>query len=240
MPPPAASCPRDDPLVRRVARRMRQPDLHPERRTEQRQRVVDVVAVADERDDEAVEAPEPLAHREDVGQRLAGVLAERQPVDDRDAGLRGQLERDLVRSRPHDDAVDEPLEVARHVAHALARPEHDVVGQVDRVTAELDHPGLERHPRPQARLLEQHRQRPPDERRRGMPARLPELALSAPSREDPPTSSADRSATLSRSARPTNPRSRHRGPPTWSCEAPAGAFRRRRRASEGASAPQGA
>ena len=89
------------------------------------------------------------------------MLAEGQPVDDRDVGLGRQLERDLVRSRPDDDAVDEPLEVPGDVPNALTRTEHDVVGEVDRVPAELDHPGLERHPRPQARLLEQHRQRPP-------------------------------------------------------------------------------
>ena len=83
---------------------------------------------------------------------------------------------------PDDDAVDEPLEVARHVADALARTEDDVVGQVDRVTPELRHPGLERHPRPEARLLEQHRQRPPDQRRRHMPPRRQELRLQDPRR----------------------------------------------------------
>ena len=31
--------------------------------------------------------------------------------------------------------------------------------EVDRVTAELEHADLERHPRPQRRLLEYHRQR---------------------------------------------------------------------------------
>jgi hypothetical protein len=63
------------------------------------------------------------------------------------------------------------------IAHALAGTEHDVVGQIDRVPAELDHPGFERHPRPQTRLLEQHRQGASHERRRRVSPRSPELGL---------------------------------------------------------------
>ena len=161
---------------------MREADLHPECGAEQRERVVDVVAVPDEGDDETLERPESLAHREHVGQRLAWVFAQGQAVDDRDRCLRRELDGDLVRAGPDDDPVDEPLEVACHVADALARPEHDVVGQVDRVAPELCHPGLERHPRPEARLLEQHGQRPPDQRRGHMPPRRQELCLQDPSR----------------------------------------------------------
>ena len=39
--------------------------------------------------------------------------------------------------------VDEALEVAGHVADALARAEDHVAGEVDRVAAELGHAGLE-------------------------------------------------------------------------------------------------
>ena len=115
------------------------------------------------------------------------MLAQRQPVDDRDVGLRGQLEGDLVRPGPDHDAVDEAVEVARHVADALAGPEHDVMGEVDRVTAELGHPGLERHARAQARLLEEHGQRPTRQRRQRVAPRRPELRLQPRRRlEDPP------------------------------------------------------
>ena len=107
------------------------------------------------------------------------MLAQRQAVDHRDRGLGRELDDDLVRARPGDDRVDEAVEVAGDVTDALPRAQDDVVGQVDRVAAELVHPGLERHPRPEARLLEQHRQRPARERRLGVPAVAPELGLEA-------------------------------------------------------------
>ena len=151
--------------VRGVARWMGEADLHPEHRTEQRQRVVDVVAVADEREDDALEPPEPLADREEVGQRLARMLAERQAVDDRDRGLLRELDDDSMWPGPGHDRIDEPLEVAGDVVDALAGAHDRVLGQVDRVPAELVHARLERHAGPEAGLLEEHRERPPDERR---------------------------------------------------------------------------
>ncbi len=113
-----------------------------------------------------VEPAETLLHREHVRQRLARVLAQGQPVDDRDVGLGREFEGDLVRPGAHHDRVDEAIEVAGHVPDALAGPQHHVVGQVDGVPAELDHAGLEGDPRSKARLLEEHRQRAPDQRRR--------------------------------------------------------------------------
>jgi hypothetical protein len=89
------------------------------------------------------------------------VLADRQAVDDRDRGPRRELHDDLVGAGPGHDPVHEPLEVAGDVAHGLAPAEHDALGEVDRMAAELGHPGLERDARAQARLLEQHRQRAP-------------------------------------------------------------------------------
>ncbi len=138
----------DQSLVGSVAGRVGEADLHPERRTQQRQRVVDVVAVADECDGEALQPTEALLHREDVGKGLARVFAQGQPVDDRDVGLRGQFDRHFVRSGPNDDAVDEPVKVASDVADALARAKYHVVSQVDRMTTQLGHARLEGHPRP--------------------------------------------------------------------------------------------
>ena len=138
----------------------------------------DVVAVADVGDDEPVEAPEVLAQRQQVGERLAGMLVVRQRIDDRDRGLGGKLLHDRVRERPDDDPVDPAVEVARDVRDALADAEADVARRkVDRVAAELAHAGLERHPRPQARLLEQHRQRLARQRRPLVPPQPPVLVL---------------------------------------------------------------
>jgi hypothetical protein len=107
------------------------------------------------------------------------MLAERQTVDDRDRGLRRKLHHDLVRPGPDDDRVDEPVEISGHVADTLAGPENDVVRQVDRVATELVHARLERHARPETRPLEQHRQRPSQERRAGMAAVTSEFGLEA-------------------------------------------------------------
>ena len=156
---------------------MREPDLHAEGRAHQRERVVDVVAVADERQRQPAEVAEPLVEREQVGQRLARVLADRQAVDDRDRGLRGELQHDLVRSRAGHDPVHEALEVVGDVGDALAAAEHDPLGEVDRVPAELGHPGLERDPRAQARALEEHGERPPLEWRPGVPPLPDEFVL---------------------------------------------------------------
>ena len=162
----------DDPLVGAVAGRVGEADLHPQRGAGERERVEDVVAVADEREDDALEPAEPLLDREEVGQRLARMLAQREAVDHRDVCLGRQLHDHLVRTRPDDDAVHEPLEVVGDVADALARAEDHVVGEVDGVPAELGHARLEGHPRAQARLLEEHREGPPGERRRDVSTRV--------------------------------------------------------------------
>jgi hypothetical protein len=105
---------------------MGEPDLAPEHRRDQRKRVVHVVPVADEGDDRAIEPTEVLADGEDIGEGLAGMLAQGQPVDDRYRRLGGELEHDLVGAGAGHDGIDEPLEVARDVADRLARA-HDRV-----------------------------------------------------------------------------------------------------------------
>src|SRR5262249_15415169 len=68
------------------------------------------------------------------------------------------------------DQVDPALEVARDVARGFALAEPDVPGrQVDRGAAELPHPDLEGDPRPEARLLEDHRERASREQRMQLP-----------------------------------------------------------------------
>ena len=105
------------------------------------------------------------------------MLADREAVDDRDRGLRRELGHDLVGARARHDRVHEPLEVLRDVADRFAGAHHDVLGEVDRVPAELGHPRLERHARAQARTLEQHRQGAPAQRRVGVAPVRAELGL---------------------------------------------------------------
>ena len=69
---------------------------------------------------------------------------------------------------------------------ALPAAEHDALGEVDRVAAELGHRGLERDPRAQARSLEQHRERPPLERRLRVPPVGGELGLELGSPREQP------------------------------------------------------
>ena len=131
----------------------------------------DVVAVAHEREHEALEAAEPLAQGQQVGQGLAGVLAQGQRVDDRDGGLHREAFHDVVGGDAGHDPLDEPLQVVGDVADRLALAEaHVAGGEIDPVPAELGHAGLERDPGPQAGVLEEHRQGPAAERRVGMPA----------------------------------------------------------------------
>ena len=73
-----------DALVGAVAVGVGEADLHAHGRADERERVVDVVAVADEREDHPLEAGQALLDREQVGQRLAGMLAQGQAVDHRD------------------------------------------------------------------------------------------------------------------------------------------------------------
>ncbi len=139
--------------------------------------MVDVVPVANEREHEPVELPEPLPQGEHVGESLAWVLPQCQPVDDRNRRLGSELDDDGMRSRPGHDRVDEPLEIAGNVTRALPGAHDDVLGQVDRMPAELVHPRFERDTGTQARPLEEHRERAPGERRFGVPARREELSL---------------------------------------------------------------
>ena len=156
---------------------MGEPHLHPEGSADERKRVVDVVAVTDERDDGALEAAEVLADREDVGKGLTRVLAQGQPVDNGDRCLGRELQDDLVRTGARHDRVDESFEVTGDVAHGLTCTHDGVLREVDGRAAELGHPGLERHAGSQARLLEQHRQRSAGLQGQLVPAACPELGL---------------------------------------------------------------
>ena len=70
---------------------------------------------------------------------------------------RGELFEHLLRERADDDGVHPALEVPRDVGHRLAPAERDVTLHGDDVPAELADGDLERRPRAQRRLVEEHR-----------------------------------------------------------------------------------
>ena len=73
----------------------------------------------------------------------------------------GQLDDRLVLERPGHDAVDVPAQDAGHILDRLAFADAADVFRldVDRMAAQVRHRDLKAHPRPQARLLEEHGQR---------------------------------------------------------------------------------
>src|ERR1019366_5143166 len=126
--------------------------------------------VADIRELEARQLPELLAHREVVRQGLARVKKVGQAVDDGDRRVAGELEDRVVRERAGHDAVDVSREDARCVRDGLAASDLDVARrQKLRRAAELGHPGLEGDARPRGRLLEDHGEDLPGERRSEIP-----------------------------------------------------------------------
>ena len=103
--------------------------------------------------------PKRRAQREQVGERLAGVLAVRERVDHGDARVRGQLHDRRVGEGARRDGVDVAAEHARHVLHGLALAHADLVpAEVDRAPAEVHHRQLEAHAGAQRGLLEDERQ----------------------------------------------------------------------------------
>src|SRR5439155_2853191 len=71
-----------------------------------------------------------------------------------------------VKERPRHHEIHPALQVARDVAGGFALPEPDVAGrQMDRRAAELHHADLEGDARAEARLLEDHGERPAGEQR---------------------------------------------------------------------------
>ena len=72
------------------------------------ERARDVVAVADVGQAAAVEGAERLAHRHQVGERLARVMAGREHVEDGDVGVLGELLEQLVGAGPDADRGDVP------------------------------------------------------------------------------------------------------------------------------------
>ena len=157
---------RGDGRVRLVALRRRDGHVDGALRPAVHQRVRHVVPVADVRELERGQLPELLAHREVVRQRLARVEEIRQAVDDGDRRVTGELEDRVVRERAGHDAVHVAREDAGRVRDRLAAPELDVARRQELCgPPELRHARLERDAGPRGRLLEDHREDLPGERR---------------------------------------------------------------------------
>src|SRR5256714_6358127 len=106
-----------------------------------------VVAVADPSDALVLPAAQRLAHREQVGEHLAGVRQVGESVDDRDGGPARQLfDLFMIEGADH-DAVHVARQDARSVRDGLPAPQLDVLGrQEQRVAPQLGGPHLEGDP----------------------------------------------------------------------------------------------
>jgi hypothetical protein len=153
--------------VELVARWRGDDDLDAGHAAEHHERSGDVVAVTNVRELQPLEAAERLAQGQQVGERLARVMAGAEHVEDRDAAVRGQLLEHHVGPGAHAYRVDVAREHERRVLDRFAARQLHLVGAQDhRVPAELDDPGLERHAGARRRLLEDERHDPAFERAR--------------------------------------------------------------------------
>src|SRR5205823_13563023 len=114
----------------------------------QRQRMGNIVAIADVRQAYATERVETLVQRQQIGEDLTRVLAVGQGIDDRHSGVGRQPDHVGVPEDARDDQVDVAAQDAGRVDNALTLAELDLGGrQVDRVTTQLEHGYFERHAR---------------------------------------------------------------------------------------------
>ena len=109
---------------------------------------------------------EALAQRQQVGERLAGVLQLAERVDDGHLGPLGKLVDSLVREGADGDPVRHARQHAGHVTHRLARARaHLLRPEVDGAPTEAVHGDLERDARAQRGLLEHEREHLPGQLR---------------------------------------------------------------------------
>jgi hypothetical protein len=156
-----------------------EPQREPEQRAGLEPRVGHVVPVPDPRHLEVAPRervrPEPLAHREQVREQLAGVRRVGERIHDWYVSVRGHLLELGVGVGAHDHGVEVAGEDPRGVLHRLAAAELGVLRrQHQGVSAELVGGDLEGDARPRGRLLEDEPDRHPVERARpGLSEELP-------------------------------------------------------------------
>ena len=112
-----------------------------------------VVAVADERQLQAVQTAEALLQRQHVRQRLAGMIQIAQRVDHRHARPVRQLFDGGLRKHARHDALRPAVQIPRDVFHRLALADGPDV--IHRIAAQLLDRQLEGQPRAQRRLFKQ-------------------------------------------------------------------------------------
>src|SRR6059036_2073428 len=148
-----------------VPRWARDDDRGAEQRTEEHHGVADIVAVADPREPQPAEVDAALPQREEIGQRLAGVLAIRQPVDHRDRRVPGERGDRRVGVDARHDAVDPQGQVAGDVGHRFTRAQADLAAvEMHGASAQLDEADLEGDASAERGLLEDQRARFPGQR----------------------------------------------------------------------------
>ena len=152
-------CAREQVVRRLVALRAGDGQLEPQAIRRVDPGIGHVVPVADPRDLLALDGPQMLPDREEVGEDLAGMQEVREPVDDGHVGEPGELLDVRVRERPDHDAVHVPGQYARGVGNRFpAAKLHVARREEERVAAELEGPDLEGDTCPGGGLHEDHRE----------------------------------------------------------------------------------
>jgi len=118
-------------------------------------RMGDIVAVADKGHPHPVESAGMLAHGEQIGHDLAGMVFVGQGIDHGNGAVSGQLFQLVVAKRAHDEAVGVAGEHAGGIADGLVAAELGIVlGHEHGPTAEVSHGDLEGNASPGGGLLE--------------------------------------------------------------------------------------
>ena len=123
------------------------------------QRVAHVIAVADVGDFQAAQIAEAFFEREEIGERLAGMITIGKRVDHRNARVGGQLVERFLLEYARDDAVHPAFQAFRHVRDGFALAEmRDGVIEKYRRAAQAGDAHFESDARAQRRFFENQRE----------------------------------------------------------------------------------
>ena len=84
------------------------------------ERMADIIPVANVSDLQSAQAAEPLLESEEIGQRLAGMVAVRERVNHRDACVFSESINRFLREGTRDDSLNPALEIFRYVGNGFA------------------------------------------------------------------------------------------------------------------------
>src|SRR5271156_6316747 len=155
----------DDIRIGLVARGRRYANVGAGARADAEQRVTGVIAIADVGDFQAAQISEAFFEREEIGERLAGMITIGKRVDHWNAGVGGQLLEGFLLENACDDAGDPALEAFRDVrdGFAFAEMRDGVIEKYGRAPQAGD-ADFESDARAQRRLFENHREETTGER----------------------------------------------------------------------------